>query len=208
MCSLNCSGNQTVSLEDWLDPPSLRPIKAVCDLYDKQGKIIGQVRLQEISSTWETKITIEVNNQCPGQHGIHIHEYADAIDPTIGIAPRRRPNNHCPGKVNPPAKLFENCCDALGPHYNPYDSPHGSLDNDFSARHVGDMGNILVRSDGRGHLTIFDRLIRLRGRFSVLNRSIVFHKNRDDLGLGGNPESLITGNSGPRIACGIIRQVN
>ena len=51
---------------------------------------------------------------------------------------------------------------------------------------------------------IRDKLIRLRGKYSLIGRSVVIHSERDDLGLGGNAESLKTGNAGKRIACGVI----
>jgi len=44
----------------------------------------------------------------------------------------------------------------------------------------------------------------LFGEYSVLGRSCVIHKNTDDLGRGGNEESLKTGNAGSRVACGVI----
>ncbi len=37
---------------------------------------------------------------------------------------------------------------------------------------------------------------------------IIIHKNRDDLGLGNNNESLKTGNAGERVACGVIGLAN
>ena len=50
----------------------------------------------------------------------------------------------------------------------------------------------------------FHKTIKLKGKYSVVGRSVVIHEKEDDLGLGGNAESLKTGNSMNRIACGII----
>lgn len=41
---------------------------------------------------------------------------------------------------------------------------------------------------------------------SVKVPSLLFqvHEKRDDLGRGGDNESKLTGNAGPRLACGVI----
>jgi len=37
-----------------------------------------------------------------------------------------------------------------------------------------------------------------------VGRSVVVHKQEDDLGRTEHPDSLTTGNSGARVACGVI----
>jgi Cu-Zn family superoxide dismutase len=46
--------------------------------------------------------------------------------------------------------------------------------------------------------------VKLIGPHSIIGRSIVITANEDDLGRGGHELSLSTGNSGPRIAGGVI----
>jgi Cu-Zn family superoxide dismutase len=71
-------------------------------------------------------------------------------------------------------------------------------------RHIGDFGNINCDSRGVCSATFNAPTVKLSGKFSVLGRTIVLHQNKDDLGRGGNKKSLEVGNSGARIACGII----
>lgn len=89
-----------------------------------------------------------------------------------------------------------NGCDSAGSHYNPTNVDHGSI----VSGHAGDLGNITAR-DSKVSTTLFTSNITTD---EIIGRTIVLHKNFDDLGKGGNPESLKTGNSGARIACAII----
>jgi len=91
-------------------------------------------------------------------------------------------------------------CDSAGAHYNPDDVNHGDLDNG----HVGDLGNVVAGTDGIADFTLVAKRVDLTGDRSVVGRSIVIHSNADDLGKGGDAESLKTGNAGDRLACGVI----
>ncbi|KAG4078583.1 hypothetical protein HA402_012646, partial [Bradysia odoriphaga] len=43
---------------------------------------------------------------------------------------------------------------------------------------------------------------------SIIGRGVIVHLNIDDLGRTDHPDSLTTGNAGPRVACGVIGYVN
>ena len=83
---------------------------------------------------------------------------------------------------------------------------HGAPNN--LGRHVGDLGNILTNSSARPtEVVIHDKIISLdqKSPANILGLAIVIHSGEDDLGKGGDPSSLKTGNAGSRLGCGIIR---
>ena len=45
-------------------------------------------------------------------------------------------------------------------------------------------------------MKISDKLIKLRGKYSVIGRSIVIHDDPDDLGIPDNSDSHTTGHAG------------
>ena len=122
----------------------------------------------------KVKIDIELSGINEGYHGFHIHEYGD----------------------------LREGCKSLCNHFNPYNNVHGGRDS--KNRHLGDLGNIYFDSKKICKTTIYDNRIKLIGRNNIIGRSLIIHDKEDDLGKGNNPESLITGNAGKRIACGII----
>lgn len=74
-------------------------------------------------------------------------------------------------------------------------------------RHVGDLGNIFGDANGFSNVRFSDDLISLAGAGNIIGRGVIIHLNIDDLGRGGHPDSLTTGNAGPRVACAVIGYV-
>lgn len=149
-------------------------VKAVAVLRGNAG-ISGTVYLEQHSENEPTTITYEISGNSPDSlRGFHIHEFGD----------------------------ITNGCVSAGPHFNPFKKTHGAPTEEN--RHAGDMGNIQTDNNGVAKGSITDNLIKLIGPHSVIGRSIVVHAGQDDLGKGGNEESLKTGNSGGRPACGVI----
>ena len=92
-------------------------------------------------------------------------------------------------------------CESAGGHYNPHGVDHG----DIKSGHIGDLGNVVADQDGVAKFKIVAPRIDLVGEYSVVGRAFVLHQDEDDLGNGGDDESLKTGNAGDRVACGVIR---
>ncbi|KAJ2241546.1 SOD-1 superoxide dismutase (Cu-Zn), partial [Coemansia sp. RSA 475] len=74
-------------------------------------------------------------------------------------------------------------------------------------RHVGDLGNIVANNLGVAMVDFTDSQVSLMGAHSVLNRALVLHADADDLGKGGESDSLTTGHAGDRVACGVIHSI-
>jgi Cu/Zn superoxide dismutase len=91
---------------------------------------------------------------------------------------------------------------AAGAHFNPLGRQHG-LDNP-AGPHGGDAPNLTVDADGTGHASFTtDRISLTDGSTSLFDAdgsSIVIHAAADD------QISQPAGNSGARIACGVVRR--
>lgn len=90
---------------------------------------------------------------------------------------------------------------SAGPHWNPQGRQHGR-ENPAGA-HVGDLPNIVVRADGRGSIDARIAAATLRGganpMFDADGSALLIHAATDDY------RTDPSGNSGARIACGVIR---
>lgn len=106
-----------------------------------------------------------------------------------------------PGKHGFHVHEFGDCSAAdlssAGGHFNPANQPHAGPN--AGARHVGDMGNVEADASGNAKLDYVDHQISLANdEKSVIGRSVIVHAKPDDL------KSQPAGDSGPRIACGVI----
>lgn len=105
-----------------------------------------------------------------------------------------------PGKHGIHIHEFGDCsapdATSAGGHYNPDNKPHRGPE--AMDHHIGDLGNITAESDGKAHLELTMKDMELVGNMGVLGRAVVLHASEDDL------MSQPAGNSGARIACGVI----
>ena len=90
--------------------------------------------------------------------------------------------------------------ESAGPHFNPAGKQHG-LRNPMGP-HAGDMNNFVVRANGTARVTIIDPRVNLRSNsyslFTDGGTALVIHAKADDM------KTDPSGNSGDRIACGVI----
>lgn len=86
---------------------------------------------------------------------------------------------------------------SAGAHYNPMHSHHGGPAT--AERHAGDFGNIEADASGKVHVELKDKDLKLSGADSIVGKSVVVHEKEDDL------KTDPSGNSGARVACGVIQ---
>lgn len=151
-----------------------KPINAIAVFSNPNQKINGSVIFSE-DSNGNVEIEINLKGAKKGPHGFHIHETGNLLDG----------------------------CGSCKSHFNPTNKKHGGPG--IKERHVGDLGNIFFNEKKECNMKIRDNQIKLRGnKFNIIGRSLVIHDKEDDLGQGGNEESLKTGNAGSRIGCAVI----
>lgn len=113
------------------------------------SRVRGRVNFTKVSDG--VRIIAHFEGLTPGEHGFHIHEFADC------------------GQEG----------EAAGGHFNPTHQPHGGADDE--RRHVGDLGNIKADADGKAQYDRLDKVIALSGEHSIIGHSIVVHAKPDDL---------------------------
>ncbi|CDW78842.1 UNKNOWN [Stylonychia lemnae] len=172
---------------------------AVCMMQeDHHSGVSGLVKFVQ-QEGGKCHISAELKGLKPGLHGFHVHEFGTKLFSvnllftfiTISIT-----KSYLVGNLT-------NGCVTAGAHFNPHQKTHAGPKDEN--RHVGDLGNIEVGADGIGRMEMDDHLLKLFGDTdNIIGRAMVVHMKEDDLGRGGDEESLITGNAGGRLACGVI----
>ena len=124
-------------------------------------------------------VDVRVTGMPAGPHGIHFHETGECD--ASGATPFA----------------------SAGAHFNPLGRQHG-LDNS-AGPHAGDAPNFTVAADGTGRATFTtDRISLTAGSTTLFDgngSSIVIHAAADD------QISQPAGNSGARIACGVVQRI-
>lgn len=155
--------------------PSSTVLQAFTVLRDGTGETVGSATFTQLDAG---PVTLEVTLQgiVPGQHGIHIHAVGSCVSTETA--------------------LFG----GAGAHFNPLAKSHG-LQNPGGA-HGGDLPNVTVDANGVGSARVTtDRVVLASGAGSVFDSdgsALVVHAGPDD------QMSDPAGNSGSRIACGVI----
>jgi superoxide dismutase, Cu-Zn family len=120
------------------------------------------------------RVTLTASGLEPGVHGLHIHAV---------------------GKCEPPAFT------SAGSHFNPYGKQHGRKNP--RGAHAGDLPNLEVRAGGTASTEVVAPGVTLKegepgSLFRPGGTALIIHADPDD------EMTDPTGNSGPRIACGVI----
>ena len=83
-------------------------------------------------------------------------------------------------------------------HFDPHGKPHGQAST--AERHAGDLPALKAGKDGRAKLDVTMDIITLRpGPASIIGRGLIIHADPDDY------KTQPTGNTGARLACGVIK---
>ncbi|KAG8214597.1 superoxide dismutase [Butyriboletus roseoflavus] len=155
--------------------PEVEQVQKAVVVLKGSSPVSGEVTFEQPTKDGSVTVSGTIENLDPSVfRGFHIHELGDLSDG----------------------------CLSTGTHFNPLKKVHGARTD--STRHVGDLGNIASDEHGIATFSFTDDVISLNGPKGIVGRAVVLHEGEDDLGRGGNEDSLKTGNAGGRIACGVI----
>jgi Cu-Zn family superoxide dismutase len=144
-------------------------------LTNTTGEKVGRVWLHE-RRNGAVELTARVRDLPPGFHGFHIHTTGRCDAPGFTTA---------------------------GGHFNPAGASHNA--------HAGDLPSLLVNADGTAMLAATTDRFRIADLRDADGSAVMVHSGPDNFAnipsRYGTPDqdTLATGDSGSRIACGVVR---
>jgi superoxide dismutase, Cu-Zn family len=175
LTGLGIGGLSALAQESTTPPPTET---ATVILMDAAGAQIGTV----VFITQEDKVLvtalIENENMPAGFHGFHLHSVGSCEDSGQGAF------------------------SAAGEHFNPTGAAHDD--------HAGDFPTLLINEDGSGYISFVTDRFTIADMFDDDGSAVIIHSNADNHAhipeRYGQPdeETLSSGDSGERIACGVL----
>jgi superoxide dismutase, Cu-Zn family len=153
-----------------------RDRNAFAALRNAAGARVGRVWLHERRRDGDVVVIARVRDLPPGFHGFHIHTTGRCEGPAFTTA---------------------------GGHLNPAGTSHNA--------HAGDLPSLLVNADGRALLATATDRFSIADLRDADGSAVMVHSGPDNFAnippRYGTPdqETLDTGDSGSRIACGVVR---
>lgn len=123
------------------------------------------------------KVSVKVSQLTPGEHGIHIHNVGKCEGPAFTTA---------------------------GGHFNPTSAHHGAKNTQEPHPHVGDLENLNAGQNGKASATFM-----INGATLGDGQNSLFHEGGTALVIHAKADDLMSdpsGNSGDRIACGVVEK--
>lgn len=161
----------------------VKEAKANATLMDADGNTVGQVWFFEFDDEQvddQVFVVAHVMDLPEGFHGFHVHAVGSCED--SGDGPFT----------------------AAGGHLN--------LDGSMHDNHAGDLPELLIGSDGTGYLVVgtdrfaLDDLFDDDGSALIIHGAPDNHANIPERYGGPDEETLKAGDSGPRLACGVVEE--
>jgi superoxide dismutase, Cu-Zn family len=158
------------------------PVGAV--IHSADGRTVGSLRVED-EGDHRVRLTVDAKDLPPGWHGFHVHGK--------GVCD---PKSRDPKTGSPFASAGAHL--DLGSHSHP--------------EHSGDLPSLLIGADGTGHAAVVTDRFPVSRLLSGEGTAIIIHALPDNqanipkryAANGPDAETLKTGDSGKRLACGVI----
>jgi Cu-Zn family superoxide dismutase len=149
--------------------------EAKVQLRNAAGVVVGDAKFEQERNGVEVRV--KVRGLTPGFHGFHIHTTGSCVAADFTSA---------------------------GGHFNPTNETHG--------HHAGDMPILQVNADGTGEARFTIASFQVSQLFDADGSALIVHAGADNYAnipqrysaTGPDATTLGTGDSGARVACGVI----